>query len=331
MAKRNDIHSPKNINPADYVFVGIWTSRFDGLVIAIEQERQIISRHMTATGGNFSTHEHGGNCHVCGAHCIYSAVFYHAQTNVYIRTGMDCAEKMGMQDETRFKKIRDAATAANKARKGKLKAEGILTAAGLSNAWLTYCLRNDYANAAKFMGFSKDTPIGIISDFALENGMEASLILQSIALDAPKQQENIICDIVGKLVQYGSLSEKQMNFLAKLTKEIETRPEIEVKKAEQKAQWQAEKENAIDVPEGRVEIVGTVLKVEVRETDYGTCWKMTVKCDGGYIVWGSVPSGLGDDSVLKGKRVKFTATLARSDKDTKFGFFKCPKKAEIIG
>lgn len=94
--KRNDIHRPSAIYPTEYEFVAVEHDPVSlGFVQWYWAQRQRIIAHMTQTGGAFSDHEHKGNCHVCGAHCIYTAVFYHCASNTYIRTGFDCAEKMG--------------------------------------------------------------------------------------------------------------------------------------------------------------------------------------------------------------------------------------------
>lgn len=137
---RNDIHCPKNIVPADYVFVGLNARRWEygAYPLAVLAERDRVAAHMARTGGTWSDHQHGGNCMVCGAHCIYTAAFYHAKTNSYIYTGMDCAEKLGLQDANRFRVFRDAVEAARHHRAGKKKAEGLLLQAGLTRAWELY-------------------------------------------------------------------------------------------------------------------------------------------------------------------------------------------------
>ena len=120
--------------------------------------------------------------------------------------------------------------------------------------------------------------------------------------------------------------------------------------AKRKAERAAERLVAEDCPTGRVKITGTVLKTEVRDGIYGTQYKMTVKTDCGYIVWGSIPSELQliDESVehpadehgeawtetlqrslKQGERVKFTATVEPSSTDSKFGFYKRPASAAV--
>jgi hypothetical protein len=82
-----------------------------------------------------------------------------------------------------------------------------------------------------------------------------------------------------------------------------------------------------DVPEGRLQITGTVLSVKWQDNGYGGCEKMLVKDGRGFKVWGSVPSSL---EVNRGDVVTFTATVERSDNDSNFGFFKRPTKADKV-
>jgi hypothetical protein len=128
--------------------------------------------------------------------------------------------------------------------------------------------------------------------------------------------DNLIAfDLVGKLIRYGAMSEKQWEFLKRLMFRIENRETIETQKA-------AEKAAALDCPKGRMEITGTVLSTKISDGIYGSVLKMLVKVsDGGYTVYGTVPSGL---EVEKGKTVTFKATVEPSDKDSKHGYFSRP-------
>jgi hypothetical protein len=71
-----------------------------------------------------------------------------------------------------------------------------------------------------------------------------------------------------------------------------------------------------------------VLSVKWQENDFGGREVMTVKDDRGFLVWGSTPHAI--DSVQKGDRVRFVANVERSDRDETFGFFKRPRKAEVV-
>lgn len=69
-------------------------------------------------------------------------------------------------------------------------------------------------------------------------------------------------------------------------------------------------------------ITGTVLSTKMSDGIYGSVLKMLVKVtDGGYTVYGTVPSGL---EVEKGSVVTFKATVEPTEKDPKHGYFSRP-------
>ena len=94
--------------------------------------------------------------------------------------------------------------------------------------------------------------------------------------------------------------------------------------AAQRAAEQAELDAAEPCPTGRVEITGEILAIKLQEGYYGDTWKMLVKDDRGFKVWGSIPSSL---HASRGVRVSFMAAVEPSADDDKFGFFKRPTKA----
>ena len=276
--QRTDIHRPSVINPEDYTFVAFEVVRgaFAGDLEAcayMQTQRRIIREHMERTGGHYSLHAHGGNCMVCGnANAIYTVLFYHADTNTYVRMGEICAEKAqcSFGDTNAFRAaVRNAMAAVA----GKRKAEATLVAENLTYAWEVY-------NAS------------------------------TEARATWKYEEFTISDMVRKLVQYGSLSEKQYDFMRTLIARIPWRAELEAKRA-------AEKAAAAPCPNGRVKVTGTVLKSEMRDTMYGVTHKMLVKAAEGFMVWCTVPSGM---DASRGAQVTFKATLKPSDDDPKFGF-----------
>lgn len=103
----------------------------------------------------------------------------------------------------------------------------------------------------------------------------------------------------------------------------------------------------VDCPEGRVAVSGVVVSVKqvvdhFRSNRYHTAytWKWVVCDDSGFKVWGTVPGNLTGRWLenenryegieeLVGKRVSFTATITRSDRDASFGFAKRPSKTEV--
>jgi hypothetical protein len=87
---------------------------------------------------------------------------------------------------------------------------------------------------------------------------------------------------------------------------------------------QADPEEA-ELREGRYEVVGEI--VSTKET-YGRR-NMLVRVDGGECrVYGTIPAGL--NGVQRGDRVRFTATVERSDTDDTFGFFSRPADAAQV-
>lgn len=361
MTTRTDIHRPSAIEPADYYFVALGYQKCEGLedVYAIQQNQARLQAHIEQTGATFSRHEHGGNCHICGAHCIYTVVFHHVPTNTLIETGMDCAEKMDMGDADSFRTFRDQVQAAVKHRAGKMKAKQILADQNLNLAWELYELEEDptdepFRECKACQGLGCDHCNG-------QGGWQNAFWTTK--------------HIVGKLVQYGDVSQKQMDYLRKLVDRVDRWQEIE---AERKAKQEAERAAAEDCPEGRVKITGEVVSTRVQETRYGTQFKMLVKDDRGFKVWGTIPSALdmfyattdspieqdevdklrdihgedvfeandtwyivlGTDGYLiretrqrcldKGDRVEFTAKVTPSGDDAKFGFYSRPTKAKLL-
>lgn len=85
-----------------------------------------------------------------------------------------------------------------------------------------------------------------------------------------------------------------------------------------------------------VEVTGEVIKVDVKDNPYAYNSNrvvMTVRDDRGFAVWGTVPGSLRDEvslTELVGRRVRFTANVEASDRDETFGFFKTPRRAEVL-
>jgi hypothetical protein len=135
-----------------------------------------------------------------------------------------------------------------------------------------------------------------------------------------ERDEQTVRDIVGKLVKYGSLSEKQVAFLRTLLDRIARRPQILAEKAARDAA-------KADCPTGRVEVEGVVISTKVVDSDFSRfgVLKMLLEHATGYRVWGTVPDAVHIPAGgLKGVTLRVRATVTPSDKDPKFGFFKRP-------
>lgn len=329
---RTDCHRPSAIDPADYDFVGVEFSPQEkdgdiGTLMMAAQERERIRNHMAATGGTYSRHQHGGNCHVCGAHCIYSTLWHHRPTNTYIRMGFDCTDKMDMGDPDTFRaaqRTRDAIAGQRKSalmnKAGRLKARALLEGAGLLRAWELAELDEDptdepprKCNCGSLYGCERCGHSGYFGN-----------------------SWQTICDLVSKLIRYGDLRHK--DWLRNLIDRVDGWEAEKQRRA-------AEKAAAEDVPEGRHVITGTILKKEYRDSAYGGSLKLTIKDDRGFIVWGTCPDSIslieyavsdeGDTwmqqrSIERGDRVTLKATITPSDRDSKFGFYKRPSNAEVL-
>ena len=184
---RTDIHSPKNLIPKDYEFVAFSGFPDEEMVNSewVAYNRDLLRLHMEATGGKFSSHYHGGSCHVCGnINAIYMVVFYHKPTNTYIRVGRECAEKIDTQAalglESYVQNIRGESFRRNRIKE----AQEFLAARDLGVAWEVY------------------------DKIKKERGR------------AETREESIIYDIVNNLVLYGNLSDRQVEYLRKLLEKI---------------------------------------------------------------------------------------------------------------
>ena len=294
---RQDIHKPSSINPADYLYVTVeYEKGMSWKELAHLQTD--LQRHMERTGGKWSTHEHGGTCHVCGAWAQYTVVFHHPKTNTYIRTGFDCAEKVGIGDAALFRTFRKQVKDIRDRKAGKAKAELTLTEAGVGRAWMIYEMSTDE-----------------LRELEAYDGKVYSWAYLTLR------------DIVGRLVKYGSVSEKQIDFLGKLVNQIDGAKQARIEKEAERA---AEKANASPVPDDneRHIVAGVVLSTKYVDTMYGESFKMLLKTEEGYKLWGTVPSAI--DNLDRGDKISFVARLERSKDDDYFGFYKRPSKARIL-
>jgi len=130
-----------------------------------------------------------------------------------------------------------------------------------------------------------------------------------------RYEEKIIRDIVGKLVEYGKLSGKQVDFVKSLLGKIEDRAKAEA--------------NLPPVPtvEGRVTVKGKVVSIKESMGPFPG-YKMLIVHDDGYKLHGTLPRSI--VNVEKGDTVEFVATVKPSRDDKSFGFFSRPTNAKIV-
>jgi hypothetical protein len=330
--KRTDTHRPAVIVPADYEFVAFEFEQPTGDVMADAEihrwNRRMITLHMERTGGKRSGHEHGGNCGICGnANAIYTAMFWHKPSNTYIRTGRDCCEKLDAG--VNFNKFIEGVKAEQAFRAGKRKAQAFLASHGLEAAWAL--------SLASEADLPKD-PRRTRKEQGWDDVNSVNTIIEVTELYF---EERTIRDIVGKLVKYGSISEKQVAFVRKLLDAIPARAGKEAARA---AEIAAAK--PVPVTDKRITIKGKVLSIRPA-TEFAPT-KILVQHADGWKVWGSMPTILADivqhpaidgrpgwseavyTQIDKGDEIQFDARVTVSKDDPKFGFYKRPTKAQNL-
>lgn len=311
MTKRTDCHSPSNIIPENYEFVVVRTREDDEFGFGGEAVR-MFNNHRLRTGGVFSDHNHGGNCHVCGAWMIDYAIFYHQPTNKYIQTGLDCAAKIEHGHEDDFRRIAILRRANAKKMAAINTACEYLNQHDLLNFIET--LYTDGNIGGKIINHDQTNPW---NQFL---GIDIGDLPQS-EIEYLSRQFWIMTNMVESLIKYG-WSDKQLNYAKKLTNDLKDVPTTVQKKLEQRT-------TTPDCPIGKVKVIGVVVIMKSVEVFYGYERKMLVQSDEGWKVWCTVPSSISDIAI--GERCEFMCTLTQSDKDSKFGFGKRPTKARIIG
>jgi hypothetical protein len=115
-------------------------------------------------------------------------------------------------------------------------------------------------------------------------------------------------DVLAKLNQYGSLSERQAAaVLTSLAKDVQ----IAASKAAQATEVKG------DAPTGRVKVTGRILSLKTQESDFGPTEKMLLQLENNSRVWLTVP---GKAEIIKGDTITVTATFTPSKDDKSFAF-----------
>jgi hypothetical protein len=150
--------------------------------------------------------------------------------------------------------------------------------------------------------------------------------IKKLVANGPEVRSNdFLASVRDKLLKYGSLSERQIAAVTRTYEYSENRQAATARREAERAELVA---TGVKAPEGKALVIGEI--VAVKSAKYG--WGLTVKTVDGWAAWLRMPNGLaGDDSPasLRGKKIKFEATLTRSDRDDLFAFAKKPSNAVI--
>jgi hypothetical protein len=275
-----------------------------GICDEMAEQQQILEEHQAAHPGfTVAGHKWPGQCDCCGARYLWGATFYTAETNTYISIGGICAGKLRLGSPEAMKTFREQV-----------------------NTWRVHQER-----------------LAVARTFAATHSLQMMIALFLGKDDSREFPEVTLRDMAGKLIRYGSISEKQIAFAQKLIAQIQDRPRLQ-------AEREARDENRKPIPAflKRATIEGTIISAKFQEGGWvdgkdfyqPTCIKITIEHADGWRVWGTAPAdlGFGDGqyhsgeataAFLKGKKVRLDARVTVSDKDSKFGFFKRPTKAAL--
>lgn len=313
---RTDVHAPTRLVTEDYEYWGSYdgdeVAEYDPISGKFSETRKVrIYRFIKERGLKFAaTHGHNGDqCDHCGAHLRYVALMLHKPTNTILHVGENCLSNRFEQATAAFHAMRKAAELS----------------------------RENQRIVSERTRYFEANP-------GVEPIYVRYILWAKNAVEAPEFEDTFLQDLMRKLKNYGSLSEKQTPWVKKCLDRFVERQIADAKHAEEKA-------TVMDVEEGTYEFSGTVVAIKLHESDFGTSFKMTVKADDGRVYWGTVPRSLedwweantdpdegyftgipgSDDKKGSGERngigVKVTikATVTKSDKDRTFGFFKRPR------
>lgn len=196
---RNDVHSPSKIETENYEFIGVSYGKASEFgVWFLAEERNRIAEFIKRTGATYANHKHGGSCQVCGAHCIYTAVFHYVPDNKLVVTGMRCAEKLAGNEsyaiEREIDGLRKTVAKTRSAMKKEAKGRKAIEERGLSKA------------------------------------------IEIYESDETRRDIDIIKDITGRALKNGgNLSDKQWDFLLRLVNGVDSLTEELKKREEEKA------------------------------------------------------------------------------------------------
>lgn len=335
MTQRTDEHRPSAIRPEDYEWRHSYDSQpptfmpFGGdspeaMRIAQAEYRMVLERwwaqyeeHVLEPlqASPATVYGSPNKCDHCGANLRYGNLYHHAPSGGVIVVGDICAEEtMEVPDRARLeqKRLRERAQAARmreaegkQAREARAKAEAAYPqAAGILNAALAQLAAHEAACREAAAGWEPEAP----------------------------ELHPAIADIAERFGRFGKLSEKQAAFVCRLDAEARERERQALVDAELRAKGELQA-----VPNGKQQVVGTVVKAYTKETAYGSRFVMVVQDDRGFRLWGTVPTSIstvelaqGQRSLGSGDRVSFSASLERSDRDEGFGFYKRPTKAQVL-
>jgi len=257
--KRTDAHRPGAIVPTDYIYMMSYSlaGTEDGWpcpAIGVEAALTLCREAQGEGSAVFAVFGWLGKCGVCGACYRHGDLWRHEPTGALVHLGHDCADKYQMvADRMDYERELDGVRRAGEAdRKRSAAAIARELKAERAAAWC-----------------------------AAQPGLAEALELD----------HDISRDLKAKMVQYGSLSERQIALAHKLVTDAAARVKREAERAT---------EVMVAAPQGkRISFQGVVVGAKAVESQWGVAVKITVKVDGeggSWLAWGTMPQGVQDDA-----------------------------------
>lgn len=249
---RTDPHSPTNMDPTAYTFLGCYDNADPDAWAKPEPYKARLAAALSKLAALASE----GRCTHCGAIIRYTAILRFDATGENILVGETCLDnRFALESKAEFDALRKAASE-------KRAEQRIVTKV---SAWLT-----------TLVGAQPEAVIDFLADKHDRKGHSEHLWYG-------------VTQMRYKLWAYGyELSPKQLALVAKCLVEAEQAPVRIAAKAQAEAEAKASETMP---PTGRVTVTGTILSTKWQDSDYGSTLKMLVDA-GTYRLWGSVPSKL---------------------------------------
>lgn len=304
---RTDAHSPKNLVTEDYEFAYAYDAH------PTEGYRPIgVLNALIAEGWHFGQVHGGDTCDHCGTGLRYVAVLQHLPSHTLIKVGETCLDNRFSRASSEFHALR-AQARLNREEATRQERIAAAVEANPVLVWLTYpeALHGGRTEAKVCEGdscFYTWKACEGHTDFADFN--------------------SFLDDIAAKFRRYIDLSDKQIAAVERaVLRDTERRDRAAARRAEEQAAKEAGEIEAVPADAGRIVITGEVVSLKTVESDFGLQFKMLVRDDRGFKVYGTEPSSI---NPAKGDRVTFTARVERSRDDEFFGFYSRPTKAAVI-
>ena len=290
MTKRTDKHSPKNFDPAAYSYEGVVTLSIPKEVQFLMLECPDAAAQLRAEwladrkaldarvkdGGFVGNFVNKGTCDHCGAWFLYGAEFHHTDGDVIV-VGHTCAEEaFGCDSRVSY----------------------------------------DVSRASKLVKGRKLRLKKLIEARAFIVAHDLGAVFTQAHMEAEGFAGSTLEDMHARLMEYGSLSDKQVSFARSLAEQLDTPDTCDFCGATGHKVWDCPAARLAPKTDERIEFTAKILSTKIYPSDYGTGEQhvMTVVTEDGWIASSTIPNAFYrandfDRAALRGKIVSIKAKV----------------------